>query len=271
MLSAKTAGRRHLAESIHYVTMLREPLDRFLSEFYETYDGWEAVFGTPPHLRRPCSAFLSSENSKLAQRGIDETTKARYDRLFPYWISCPRNMAADRQTRALTHDGWALVANAGNEPIGYGGIGHGERKLERIVCSRLPIAGPTANASARASRRRECLWLLARHALLQFDFFGINEERCKSEKLFEAQFGLRFSTTPGAVSAGKGKHKVAKLRMESLTEAQRQRIARLNRNDILLYREALRIFRRRLRFYGIPDNITCGSPPAKHSFRFWNG
>ena len=32
----------------------------------------------------------------------------------------------------------------------------------------------------------------------QFSYFGLLEERCLSEKLFEAQFGLRFSSSKGA-------------------------------------------------------------------------
>lgn len=35
MLSAKMASRRSLASGIYYVTVLREPTRRFLSEFYE--------------------------------------------------------------------------------------------------------------------------------------------------------------------------------------------------------------------------------------------
>ena len=41
MLAAKFTTRRPLAEGLHYVTLLRDPISRFLSEFYETYDGWE--------------------------------------------------------------------------------------------------------------------------------------------------------------------------------------------------------------------------------------
>jgi len=39
MVAAKVAGKLTLAYGLHYVTMLREPLSRFLSEFYETYNG----------------------------------------------------------------------------------------------------------------------------------------------------------------------------------------------------------------------------------------
>ena len=41
MLAAKFTIRHPLAEGLHYVTLLRDPISRFLSEFYETYDGWE--------------------------------------------------------------------------------------------------------------------------------------------------------------------------------------------------------------------------------------
>ena len=38
MLAAKLTSRRSLAAGMSYVTMLREPISRFLSEFYETCD-----------------------------------------------------------------------------------------------------------------------------------------------------------------------------------------------------------------------------------------
>jgi len=107
----------------------------------------------------------------------------------------------------------------------------------------------------RVGESRWCTWLLARHTLLQFSFFGLNEARCATEKLFEAQFGLRFAND--AAGRGSGKHKVAKLTFEELSESQRERVAALNANDLLLYDEAVVIFRERLRWFGIPENVTC--------------
>ena len=103
----------------------------------------------------------------------------------------------------------------------------------------------------------------ARHTLLQFSFFGLLEERCLTEKLFEAQFGLRFnrSAAKGAARVGthdgKGAHRVTKLAFGDLTPAQQQRVRWLNRNDLWLYGQAVRIFYERLRLYGISPDATC--------------
>ena len=100
-----------------------------------------------------------------------------------------------------------------------------------------------------------CQGRIARHTLLQFSFFGLLEERCLTEKLFEAQFGLRFHDDKGArvrADEGKGAHRVAKLRYASLTAPQQARVAALNRNDLLVYEEARQVFFARLSAFGIP-------------------
>jgi len=108
MLSAKMASRRSLASGLYYVTVLREPTRRFLSEFYETFDGWEAKYNTPPRVIWPCSNSLPSELKAIARAGIDNSTKEEYDRLFPYWIGCSRNMAANRQVQGSIQEALAL-------------------------------------------------------------------------------------------------------------------------------------------------------------------
>ncbi|EOD33412.1 hypothetical protein EMIHUDRAFT_455818 [Emiliania huxleyi CCMP1516] len=233
MFAARLAGERSKAAGLRYVTMLREPLARFLSEFYENYNGWEWQFGTPPRVRHPCSELLAAREAAIAARGIDRVSKGQYDSLFDAWISCPKNMAADRQSRALTHAG-------ANRRKGF--------QLRRQFCG-------------GGERVGESRW----HTLLQFSFFGLNEARCATEKLFEAQFGLRFAND--AAGRGSGKHKVAKLTFEELSESQRERVAALNANDLLLYDEAVAVFRERLRWFGIPENAkrecpNCPIPPA---------
>ncbi len=81
MLSARLTSEYALAKGVHYVTLLRQPIRRFLSEFYETYDGWEATFLTPPKLApsERCSQRLpEGELRDRALAGIDNTTKAKY-------------------------------------------------------------------------------------------------------------------------------------------------------------------------------------------------
>ena len=242
MYSAKLTSLNPLATGLRYVTLFREPIDRFLSEFYETYDGWETTHSTPPrHSRKDaCSAELP--NRQLRQRaihGVDVTTRELYHELFPYWIRCRNNMAANRQTRALAYNGFA-------EGNGTGGV------FARRLCGHL-TGGPTDY---------RCPLHLARHALYQFSFFGLNEARCASEKLFEAQFGLSFAnsraTRGKGADMGKGAHRFkAKLSLSQLKPDEQTRVHELTFDDQQLYREAEEVFKKRLQFYGISRDVRC--------------
>ena len=234
MLSARLAAASPLSHGIHYIALLREPITRFLSEFYETYDGWEAKFGTPPRLpfSQACSMRLPRHLKARADEGIDNTSKALYDELFAHWIRCPTNMAASRQTRALSY---AALTTASNIAGNYNAT---DFALRDRLCDRLPRRGHDPNCSLH----------LARTSLYQFTFIGLNEDRCATEKLLEAQFGLRFNRTisDGGANRGKGAHKVARLDYAGLDAPTRQRVRWLNREDLLLVAEAKLLFRRRL-------------------------
>ena len=217
----------------------------------------QVTFGTPPRLSIPraCSSRLPIHLQHIARGGIDNTTKAQYDALFPYWLRCDKNMASNRQVRALAHN--SLAANNSGA-------------LRAAMCSRL---------HGRATSP-QCTLEVARRALYQFSFFGINSCRCATERLFEAQFGLRFGAAPthrvvgksrsdssgsgeikipSAFSAdyGRDAHKVAKITFNSLSSAERRLVRWLNGDDLLLYAEAKRLFHDRLRAYGIPRSARC--------------
>jgi hypothetical protein len=59
MLAAKLTSYRSLAAGLQYVTLLRHPIRRFLSEFYETYDGWELNFLSWPRVATACPDLFS--------------------------------------------------------------------------------------------------------------------------------------------------------------------------------------------------------------------
>eukprot|EP00308_Calcidiscus_leptoporus_P001424 CAMPEP_0119378666 /NCGR_PEP_ID=MMETSP1334-20130426/49299_1 /TAXON_ID=127549 /ORGANISM="Calcidiscus leptoporus, Strain RCC1130" /LENGTH=310 /DNA_ID=CAMNT_0007397949 /DNA_START=78 /DNA_END=1010 /DNA_ORIENTATION=- len=239
MAAARLTSKRSLARDNHYVTILREPVTRFLSEFYESFDGWEAAYGmnTMPVAEGRCSALLPPELRNISTN-IDETSKNEYDRLFDSWVHCPFNQAADRQTRSLSFNP--------ESPSLWKQRNSSRRDFLEDLCAALPPRDPAG----------ECAHLVARHTLVQLSYFAINEERCASEKLFEAQFGLRFSAKQ-STHEGKDAHKVPGLRMDALTRAQQQRVRWLNRYDLLLYAEARAIFQKRLRSYGIPNDVNC--------------
>ena len=204
MLAARLTSSHALASGIHFVTLLREPLSRFLSEFYETYDGWEVHHGTPPRLSQmsACSARLPEPLRTRARLGIDNTTKALYEELFPHWLACPANMASSRQTRALAYAALitqgrpASTANQqGSQRAGAGRtVPDADAALRRTVCAQLP----------RGAADRGCALHLARRALYQFTFVGLSSRRCAAEKLMEAQLGLRFGAPPVVVSDDSG-------------------------------------------------------------------
>ena len=170
-------------------------------------------------------------------------------------------MAANRQTRVLSYGALASTKD----------IRATDTALREVACHRLPNGPADVNCSLHIARR----------ALYQFTFIGLNEARCASEKLFEAQFGLRFSAPPLVRSTGvradadastaasdsaklhsntgdgSGAHRVAHLRYESLSKADQRRVQRLNLDDLQLYAEAKRIFLRRLRAFGIPRDVRC--------------
>ena len=69
----KKLGKKRNVDSIRrgmiYVTFLRRPFERMVSEFYESVDGWEFGFKTPPHPKVPCSEFLARQNATRARAG----------------------------------------------------------------------------------------------------------------------------------------------------------------------------------------------------------
>lgn len=157
-------------------------------------------------------------------------------------------MAANRQTRALAFNGLA-------RHNGTGGA------LARQLCAAL--RGGASSAS--------CSLHLARRALYQFSFIGLNSKRCAVEKLFEAQFGLRFGERSAVgiraraasrggqahADVGKGAHKVEKLAMADLPASEQALVRQLNRDDLALYAEAESLFHARLKAYGIPREVRC--------------
>jgi len=243
MMAAKLTTLNPLASGLRYITLFREPIARFLSEFYETYDGWETTHRTPPEQRREDACARQLPNHTMWRRahfGVDFTTKDEYDALFPYWIRCSKNMAANRQTRALSYNEYFVKdgRTAGN--------------LTRRLCGDLPLAS------------KDCPLRLAREALYQFSFFGLNEARCASEKLFEAQFGVRFAAAHAARGAGadvgEGARRFsAKLSFKQLRPEEQVLVRQLNSDDLQLYKEAEQVFNLRLRAYGIPRDVRCVS------------
>ena len=105
--------------NIYVVTMLRDPIARTMSEFYESFDGWEFNFETPyqqpgvhSHIIQRCSVDINLTSVP----NIDHIEKNRYDRrdlcpLSPFCFrSMPRSVCAVYFQSGLDAEGtWQLV------------------------------------------------------------------------------------------------------------------------------------------------------------------
>ena len=246
-----------------FAALLREPRQRFISEFYETLDGWfgEAGHNTPQEGRllwrenlamyrqpgeqrtagKTCAEQVYSAlgddaptnfTADLhAEYNIDKMPVAEFDKLFAPWLNCTRNMAADRQTRVFAYGQDAAAA--------------------RLCTPSLPEA--------------ECDLRVATDVLTHtVSYVGLNEERDSSERLLRAQFGLTLNESTAAggghaskgIEGGQGEHAAdtsAYITYEALAPELQAKIDALNSNDLKLYEYARKLFAERLQAFGIVD------------------
>jgi len=153
------------------------------------------------------------------------------------FLSCPHNLAADRQTRMLSD-------------------------LTRVGCynaSAVPVA-----------RRRSTMIADAKLNIRHLAFFGLTERQSDSEYLFEQQFRVRFRknaqerVTAGLVKSnqddGNGVFSQynstrAEDTVEGLNEDEMRRVRRANQLDIELYNFARSLFDKRLRIARVFDRF----------------
>ncbi|XP_077513411.1 heparan-sulfate 6-O-sulfotransferase 1-like [Amblyomma americanum] len=183
-----------------YVTLLREPVARFLSEFRHVQRG--ATWRGSRHLcggRTP-----TAEELPPCFNGSDWR-----DVTFQEFLSCPWNLAVNRQTRMLAD-------------------------LTLVGCY---------NRSGLSEHQRDLLLLAsARENLRRTAFFGLTEEQWRSQHLFESTFGLRFvrpfeqlNETRSAAAQGR------------VPPADLEAVRRLNHLDVQLYEYARKLMDERLR------------------------
>lgn len=224
-------------KSAYHITMLREPLSRAISEFYEVFDGWGRCYETPPGVDHFCSSDLPPQLKAAATAGnaapsVDTLGQVMYDKLLPHWLRCSNNMASNRQTRILS------LARDSTQ----------EAHLRQRHCN----VSPGCRLAGLGSEN--CSLAIARWTLMQFTYFGLSEERCLSERLFTAQFGLEFSDDLGlhvTAKAGKGAHKLKNLAYDELKLDDQQQLVDNNRLDIELYKTAHAVFFKRIAQYNI--------------------
>jgi len=232
-----------------FVTRLRHPVERFLSEMDNTWHGYADVAphdalnagesavdasdfwcdGTARHdAFANCSALLSSPRllASPLSRSNSADRNVRAPRSLPYFLHCAaahRSPAADRQVRMLGRSRCAVR--------GEGGRDH--------------------EHSTAAADDDEALLASAKEELLHLAHFSLLEYSAQSECLFEATFGVPLGKAARRApdAAAFRKHRAR------LSPAEERLVEEVNSLDMQLYRFAVEEFERRLAASG----GACGS------------
>ena len=189
----KSVKRRYF-----YITLLREPIARFVSEWRHVRRG--ATWRTSRHM---CGGRTPSpEELEPCYSGPDWK-----DVSIDEFLSCPHNLAMNRQTRMLAD-------------------------LSLVGCY---------NRSVMTPEERDVLMLAsAKENLRKTAFFGVCENQSVSQYLFESTFRLFFRKPLIQLNQTR-----SSLVLSGLTHADLQRIRRLNHLDVQLYEFAVRLLTER--------------------------
>jgi len=198
---------RVLNRRYFYITFLRDPVDRYLSEWRHVYRGatWrDATLTCGGQVWGDILPKCYGENEDW--RGVS----------LKDFMSCPDNLASNRQTRMLAD-------------------------LNLVNCYNM--------TNINSTKRNQILLNSAKANLVNMAYFGLTEEQEKSQYLFEETFNLRFKTDfdqLNKIDTHSG-HSQNKLSEEEIAS-----VRNLNKLDIELYKFAKRLLIRR--FDNMKDN-----------------
>ncbi|XP_019849094.1 PREDICTED: heparan-sulfate 6-O-sulfotransferase 3-like [Amphimedon queenslandica] len=197
----------------HYFTLLRDPLERYLSEFLYTYEGrasWDVVTGV-----KDCPGAISEYTVPECYHNAYKRHQWPNVNLSSF-VSCPHNWAHNRQT-------WMLA------------------DLKDLQCNGRKYKD-------RESFERELL-ASAKSNLRSMPFFGLTEYMRESALLFEYRFNVKFKLLPPFKSSPS----TSKWLVESVTNEENLLDNVLSRNELDkdLYKYALSLFKERLKIIGI--------------------
>uniref|UniRef100_A0A4W5MNV9 Heparan-sulfate 6-O-sulfotransferase n=1 Tax=Hucho hucho TaxID=62062 RepID=A0A4W5MNV9_9TELE len=162
-----------LPKNFYYITMLRDPVSRFLSEWKHVQRG--ATWKTALHM---CDGRSPTQDELPACYSGDDWTGVT----LTNFMDCPSNLANNRQVRMLAD-------------------------LSLVGCYNIS----TFTTGAERERGRVLL-ASAKNNLRNMPFYGLTEFQRKTQYLFERTFGLRFiqaftqinSTRAASVGVGEG-------------------------------------------------------------------
>lgn len=220
-----------------YITLLRNPVERFLSEFLHDPDGWsrwnDGYRGAMPELSIPsdffCNGTLRSQDPScynqlsnalrrsqvlnyLSEGNRTELLQNGHSRDLTLWdyLACPSNYLHNRQTRMLAQ---SMPCHIEQDDVPNGAY------------ENLMLAS-------------------AIETLESIPFFGLSHRRLESERLFEWTFGLTFrnlETTRGSKALALD---------ELLSERSRALIEGAEYLDMQVWRHANKVFEQRVRMCG---------------------
>ena len=192
-MEKQSAKRRYF-----YITLLRDPVSRFLSEWRHVQRG--ATWKTSRHWcsgRIPSPSELPSCYSGPDWKGVQ----------IDEFLSCPFNLAINRQTRMLAD-------------------------LSLIGCYNTSVMSPEERDTVMLASAKENLRRTA--------FFGVCENQTASQYLFERTFDLSFKKP--FIQLYQTRSTFA---LSGVAVADVQRIRELNRLDVELYEFAINLFNER--------------------------
>ncbi|KAI1703549.1 sulfotransferase family domain-containing protein [Ditylenchus destructor] len=190
---------KHKKRRYYYTTFMRDPVERFISEYSHVERGatWlnarHVCNGRPPTPEELPMCF----NPDAGWEGVD----------LDEFLSCPFNLAFNRQTRMLAD-------------------------LTLVNCYNRSSIDPAT--------RDKIMLESAKSNLRNLAFFGIKERMNESQYLFEKIFDLKFTDSLANWNKSKSQHVV-------VSPAQLAVIKQKNKLDLELYKFASRLFEKRLR------------------------
>jgi len=192
--------RQHHERRYFFVTMLRDPVQRYLSEFRHVQRGatWKKS-----SLR--CNGRAATEEEVPFCFDGDDWANVT----LPEFLSCPSNLANNRQTRMLAN-------------------------LTKVDCY---------DTSHKTQESRNAIMLQsAKDNLKDFAFFGLTEFQKESQELFEWTFdGIRFSQSFTQKTSSHASE-------TQVSPDQMAHIVALNGLDVDLYNYARSLFSQRVEF-----------------------
>jgi len=223
-------------ENLKFVTTIRNPVDRFISEYFHGYDGWSRTDGYSERNAIPgdyyCNGTLRRQENAPCSRG-----KSTYaDGSYRWDIIRSHYRAND----------WHIPDPWGREPSLWDYLAcpssYHHNRQTRMLATDLPCISTEREWFNPAYQKR--VLDSAKENLLNMAFFGIEERLYETMKLFEWTFGL--SGAHVAPKSTRGSSVSSQLHFKSVELIQRH-----ENLDMALYNYAVKVFEDKL--------LSCGA------------